>query len=71
MKDKKEKDLVSFSRKLIEIVSDPSNAKQYYQTFLKNKNKKSMKRWKIITQQQKTIENSNKISCYRAFKIFS
>ena len=44
MKYQKEKDLVSFSRKLIEIVSDPSNAKQYYQIFLKNKNKKSMKR---------------------------
>ena len=44
MKYQKEKDLVSFSRKLIEIVSDPSNAKQDYQTFLKNKNKKSMKR---------------------------
>ena len=34
MKYQKEKDLVSFSRKLIEIVSDPSNDKQYYQTFL-------------------------------------
>ena len=37
-------------------MADAANAKQYYQTYLKRKNKK---RSKIITQQSKTLENPN------------
>ena len=36
-----------------------SNTKEYYQAFVKNKNKKLVSRSKIITQQPKTIENPN------------
>ena len=36
-----------------------SNAKEYHQSFLKNKNKKMVNQLKIITQQPKTIQNLN------------
>ena len=39
MKHHKKKDLLLLATKLIEKVADASNAKKYYQTFLKNKNK--------------------------------
>ena len=37
----------------------PDNAKEHYQSYLNKKNKKLVKRSKIITQQPKLIENSN------------
>ena len=59
MKHQKKNDLRSSSTKLIQKVTDISNVKQCYQTFLKNKNKKSVKRSKIITQQSQILENTN------------
>ena len=38
---------------------DSSNAKEYYISFLKNKNKKLIKQSKIIMQQPRTIESQN------------
>ena len=35
------------------------SAKEYYNSYLKRKNKKLVKRSKIITQQPKTLENQN------------
>ena len=40
-------------------ISDLSIKKQYYQTILKNKNKKSVKQSKIIFKQPKTLENKS------------
>ena len=45
--------------KLIEIIADPCNAKEHYQSVLKKKNTKSVKQLKIITMQAKTFENPN------------
>ena len=52
-------DLLLLATKLIEKVPDATNAKQHYQAVLKNKNKKSVKRSKITTQQPKAIEKPN------------
>ena len=41
--------------KLIEKIPDAANSKQYYQTYLKNKNKKSVKQSKIITEEPKNL----------------
>ena len=48
-----------FANKLIENISDPGNAKDHYQWFIKNKNTKSVKPSKIITYKPKAFENSN------------
>ena len=47
------------TKKLIEEVSDPSDAKGYYETFQRKKNKKSVKKSEIITYQPKAFVNSN------------
>ena len=48
-----------FATKLTEKNPDPSNAKEYYPSYLMNKNTKFVKRSRIITQQLKTSENAN------------
>ena len=48
-----------FAKKLIENISDPGNAKDHYQWFIKNKNTKSVKPSEIITFKSKAFENSN------------
>ena len=40
-------------------ISDPANVKENYNSYLKRKNAKLLKRPKIITQRLKAIENSN------------
>ena len=52
IKYQEKKDLILLAAKT-EKIPDATNAKQYYYTFLKNKNKKSVKRLKILTQQPK------------------
>ena len=42
-KHQNKKDLLLLATKLIEKISDASNAKEYYHSYLKNKTKKSMK----------------------------
>ena len=53
------KKLLLLTKELIEEVSDPSNAKEYYESFLRKKNKKSVKKSEIITYQPKASVNSN------------
>ena len=60
LKEKK-KDLLLIQNKLIEEIPDPRNAKQHYQSFIRKKNRKSLKQSKIIIYQQKTFENSNTV----------
>ena len=43
----------------IQKIFDPANVKENYNSYLKRKNAKLLKRPKIITQQLKAIENSN------------
>ena len=59
MKNQKKKYLLLLATKIIEKTPDASNAKDCYESFLRNKNKKLVKRPKIITQQPNTIENPN------------
>ena len=55
---KKKKKILSLATKLFKkCLSDASNAKEYYELFLKNK--KMVKPSKIITQQPQSIENAN------------
>ena len=56
MKCHKKKDLQLFAIKLTEKMLDPSNAEKN-NSYLKWKNKKSVKQSKMITQQLKSIEN--------------
>ena len=58
---KKIKDLLLPANKLIEKIPDPRNAKQHYQSFIRRKNKKSVKQSKIIIYQSKTFENPNPV----------
>ena len=51
MKHQKKEDLLLLATKLIEKIPNASNTKEYYRSFLKDKNKKLMKQSKIITQQ--------------------
>ena len=44
-----------FATKLTEELSDPGNAKEYYQSFIRKKNTKSVKQ--SNTQQPKVLEN--------------
>ena len=55
------KDLLLLANKLIEKVLDPYNAKQHYQSFIRRKNRKSIKQTKIITYQPKTFEKPNPV----------
>ena len=52
-------DLLLLTTKLIEKIPNPRNAKEHYQSFIRKKNTKSVKQWKIITYQPKTFENPN------------
>ena len=46
----RKKDQKLFGTKITEKVSDPSNATEYYNSYFKRKNKKSVKRSKITTE---------------------
>ena len=46
--------------KSVEKITDASNVEEYYNSYLKSNDAKLVKRSKIITQQPKTIENSQK-----------
>ena len=59
MKRLKRKGFLLLSSKLIEKTPDPRNAKEHYQSFIKEENTKSVKQSKIITYQSKTFENLN------------
>ena len=52
----KRKDLLLFANKLIEKVLDPPNAKEHFGSFLRKKNKKSVKQSEIITYQPKNFD---------------
>ena len=51
MKRLKRKYFLLFATKLTEKIPDPRNAKEQYQSFIREKNTKSIKQSKIITQQ--------------------
>ena len=55
MKRFKIKDLILLANKLIEKVPDPRNTKEHYESFLRKKNKKSVRQSKIITYQPKNF----------------
>ena len=46
----RKKDQKLFGTKITEKLSDPSNAKEYYNSYFKRKNKKSVKQSKITTE---------------------
>ena len=46
----RKKDQKLFGTKITEKVSDPSNAKEYYNSYFKRKNKESVKQSKITTE---------------------
>ena len=48
-----------FATKLTEKISDPCNAKEHYQPFIRKQNTKSVIQTMIITQQPKNVENPN------------
>ena len=47
------------ANKLIEKLPDPCDAKEHYQSFIRNKSTKSVKQSKIITYEPKPFENPN------------
>ena len=47
------------ANKLIEKIPDPWNTKEHYQSFIREKNTKSIKQAKVITYQPKTSKNPN------------
>ena len=49
MKHLKRKDLFLLANKLIENVPDSRNAKEHYESFLRKRNRKSVKKSEIIT----------------------
>ena len=51
--------MLLLAAKLIEKIPDPSNAKEHCQSFVRNKNTKSLKQSKIITYEPKTFVYSN------------
>ena len=55
----RKKDLISFATKLIKKIPDPSNSKDYYQSYMKKKAQTLVTRSKRISQQPKTLENLN------------
>ena len=57
MKCLKIKDLPFFANKLIEKVLNPCNAKKNYQTLIRNENRKSVKKSKIIAYKPEAFEN--------------
>ena len=56
MKGLKRKYLLLLANKLIEKVPDPRNAQERYESFLINKNRKSVKQSEIITYEPKTFD---------------
>ena len=60
------KDLLLFVNKLREKAPDPCNAKQRYDSFLKKKNRKSVKQSDIIIYQPKTFQNRNMVDIKQA-----
>ena len=56
MKRLKRKCLLLLANKLIEKAPDPRNAKEHYESFLRKKNRKSIKQSEIITYQPKTFD---------------
>ena len=61
MKRLKSKDLLLLANKLIEKIPEPRNAKQHCQSFIRRKNRKSVKQSKIITYQPKTFPTPNPV----------
>ena len=61
MKRLRKKDLLLLANKLIEKIPDPHNAKEYYQSYIWKKNRKSVKQSQIVTCQAKTFENLNPV----------
>ena len=55
---KKER-LLLLANKLIKNIPDLRNAKKHYESFLRKKNRKSVKQLEIISYQQKTFRNPN------------
>ena len=55
----KKKDLLLLANKLIEEILDHCNAKEYYQSIIKKKNKKSANETEIIFYQTKAFEHPN------------
>ena len=51
MKHQKKKSTITFAITLTVKMHDPCNAKKQYQSFIKRKNKKSVKQSKVFTQQ--------------------
>ena len=45
--------LLLISNKLIKVMPDPRNTKEHYKSFVKEENRKSVKKSEIITYQQK------------------
>ena len=43
----------------LDFLSNACNAKEYYQSFIRKKHKKSAKQWEIVTYQSKTFEKPN------------
>ena len=56
MKRLKRKDLLLLVDKLIEKVPDPRNAKEHFESFLRKKNRKSVKQSGKITYHPKTFD---------------
>ena len=54
-----EKKLSLLGNKLMEKIPDPRNANEHYQSFVRKKNTKLLRQWKIITDQPKSFENPN------------
>ena len=59
MKHQKKKDLLLLAMKLLPKNPDAIDAKAYYQSYLKRKSTKLVKRSKINTQQRKALENQD------------
>ena len=59
MKRLKRKNLLLVETKLIKQIPDLHDTKEHYQSFIRKKNRKSIKQSKITTYQPKTFENPN------------
>ena len=51
--------MLLLANKLIQKIPDPSNGKKHYQSFVRKKDRKSLKQSEIITYQPKPFENPN------------
>ena len=49
-------EILLLANKLIEKISDTDNVKEHYQSFIRKKNRKSVKKSEIITYQPKTFD---------------